>query len=587
MSRIFQLSSELANQIAAGEVVERPVSVVKELVENSLDAGASRIQIVLLSGGMQEIIVQDNGTGIDPRDIAIVTNKYTTSKIRSIEDLHKIMTFGFRWEALASISSVSDFELISKIATEIHAKKLFFENWKQKIIDYPLDTGTKIRVKNLFAKTPARLNYLKSEKTEYNHILEYIQSISIFYPQTTFELISEGEQVFFTPSADDMGQRLSLLYGEEFFKKLLPLDFELFGMHIRGFVSDPKLHFSNKNRQILGVNKRLIKSPLVYRALQDAYNRYIPHGTFPSYFLDVSVSPTDIDVNVHPRKLEIRFAYEQEVYRALYNGLSSRLEKLVLISNPSQGEGEVFAASSGKEVGEKYYSGSGTRFTSNSPYTNRDINPAQASIDFTKILLWNTQIFSEAPFPSQEIRVIGQFCNSYILVEKEKKLIILDQHALAERVLYEKLVKNQTEIHIQPLLVPENISLSPQEVSLIQHFQTIFQSMGFSFEVFPRWIILQTIPDFVKKQDLQNLISWIISDIQAGNIRSKILEEVKNKVFAYTACRSAIKFGHILSQFEMEALVEDAGFTYSSTCPHGRPVIFEIGIDDLKGKFDR
>jgi DNA mismatch repair protein MutL len=173
------------------------------------------------------------------------------------------------------------------------------------------------------------------------------------------------------------------------------------------------------------------------------------------------------------------------------------------------------------------------------------------------------------------------------LLEKEKKLIILDQHALAERVIYERLIAKKTKISIQNLLLPENIALSPQEVSLAEHFQSIFQAMGFSYEIFPRGMLLQTIPDFVKKQDLQQLIPGIISDIQAGNHRSKMLEEVQNKIFAYMACRAAIKFGHKLTQLEMETLVREAEMSYSSTCPHGRPVIFEIGIDELKGKFDR
>jgi DNA mismatch repair protein MutL len=227
------------------------------------------------------------------------------------------------------------------------------------------------------------LNYIKSQRTEYNHILEYIQSIALFYPTVSFTLISDEKRSFFSPKTSQE-ERIKTIYSEELFNNLLLLDFEIHGVHISGYISDPKVHFPQKNRQILSVNKRLIKSPLLYRALQDAYNRYIPHGSFPAYILSLDLDPTQIDANVHPRKLELRFANEQDIYRSLYHGISGRLESVDLIQSLPQNDSSL---SQTNPVKNNYYTGSGTKFQSYSPYTQKQAHPNQVGIDFTKTLL--------------------------------------------------------------------------------------------------------------------------------------------------------------------------------------------------------
>lgn len=591
MAQIFQLSQELINQIAAGEVVERPVSVVKELVENALDAGAKSIKVEIQRWWLESISVLDDGEWISELDLWIIALGHSTSKIHSIEDIQKIMTFWFRWEALASIASVSDFEIQSAQGNTL-GKRMYFQNGKRKIEDSPLNKWTKISVRNLFLKTPARLNYLKSEKTEQSHIVEYIQSLALFYPQVSFEFISWDKKVFFYPATSQVQERIFALYGQDFLEHMTPLEFELFGMKIEGFISDPKYHFQNRNRQILAVNGRLIKSPIIYKALSEAYNRFIPHGTFPAYILNLSVNPTEIDVNVHPRKLEIRFAHEQEVYRSFYNGVSSRLESTSLIWNDTK-ESDTEADISGPVL--KYHTSSWTKFSSYSPYKDTSPHPAQGRV-------WDALKFSEAlvrqNFTSEEHtysenepvygKVIGQLWNSYILVEKEKQFLILDQHALAERILYEKLSSRRHNFQTQKLLLPLSLSLTAKEFSVLNEYKDTISSLWFEWENLPSGILLQTIPDFTKKEDISTLFVGILSDIDQFNTwKSRTLDEVQNKMYASASCRSAVKFWHKLSLMEMEQLLKDAELSYSSTCPHGRPVIFEVGLDELKGKFER
>ena len=250
MGKIISLPKNLSNQIAAGEVVERPVSVIKELVENSIDAGSSHIRVEIKWAGLSEIIVSDDGVWIQEEDFPLLAEKYSTSKIKSLEDLYNVMSFWFRWEALASISSVSEFSLVSKTKEAIIWNKLFFQDDKKLIQEFPSEKGTKISIKNLFHSTPARLNYLKSEKTEYAHILEFLQQISISYPEIGFVFIADEKVVFNYGDSEDTKTRIYNIYGENFMDNLLPIDFSFAWMRIEGFVSDPKVSFSNKNRQV-------------------------------------------------------------------------------------------------------------------------------------------------------------------------------------------------------------------------------------------------------------------------------------------------------------------------------------------------
>ena len=616
MSKIIKLDKNLANQIAAWEVVERPISVVKELVENSVDAWASEIKVEITWGWIKEIIVIDNWEWIDKDDLILVPEKYTTSKIKNLEDLYNIMTFGFRWEAVASISSVSSFKIISKTKNSRFWYALESNNgsWEYTIKESPSDDGTKIIVKDLFFNTPARLNYLKKERTEYSHILEFLNQVSLSYPNIWFEFVSDSKKVFKYRSWEKLKDRIYNIYWDDFSNNLISVDFETTWIKITGFISDPKVSFTNKNRQSLFVNKRIIKSPLIYKAISNAYNRFIPHNEFPAYVLNIEVDPTQVDVNVHPRKLEIRFADESSVFRSVYNAIEQKLTWVSLIdqtspqSSPIEEREQVHFISSsplgevsrgwGFENSQKnYYTGSWTKFKSYSPYKDTSPNPSQMkvsdAIDFSKQLLSSS--FSNDFEKSNDLhdtslwKIVWQVFNSYIVVETKDSLKVLDQHALAERIIYEKLVAWKYKSKTQGLLIWESFNLTPKELDILKENKYTFSLMNFDFEIMSGSIVvLNWIPDFIKKEDLKNIFLWILADIWSENFKSSLtLEEVRNKIFAYTSCRSAIKFWNKLSLFEINKLLNDSVLDYSSTCPHGRPVVFEIWLDELKWKYER
>lgn len=604
MSKIIKLSQHLANQISAWEVVERPVSVVKELVENSIDAWSQNIKVEIKNWGKDYISIQDDWEWIDRQDLEICVDKYTTSKIKSIEDLYNIMTFWFRWEALSSISSVSKFCIISKTKDSKEAYKLDYDtiSWKQ-ISVYSQEKWTKIIVKDLFFNTPARLNYLKTDRTEYAKILDYLYAVSLSYPEIGFEFISDDKKVFKFNKEENLKTRIYSIYGNDFIDNILDINFEMSGISVSWYITDPKVSFPNKNRQNLFVNHRPISSPLIFKAISDAYNRFIPHGNHPWYVLNIQVDPTIIDVNVHPRKSEVRFENENNIFRSVYHALLNKLESSSLVNPPVlsdipliKGDSQSVAEAGG--FSEKYYTWSWTKFKSYSPYKDISSNPNQFkisdAIDFTKDILdtQNDNLKDENIWDlhyTKLWKIVGQTFNSYIIVEKDNKIILLDQHALAERIIYEKLLNSQTKNNSQLLLLPENLKLTSDEISIIQDNQEIFVSMWFEFEFLSHWILsIISIPEFIKKENFKEIFLWIITDISSWNtLKSKTLDEVKNRIFAYASCRSAIKFWNKLNLFEMNKLLNDSVEWYSSTCPHGRPVIFEISLDELKDKYER
>ena len=595
MGKIIKLDKNLANQIAAGEVVERPISVVKELVENSIDAGASHIKVEILEGWIWKIIITDNWEWIECNDLKIVLEKYTTSKIKTLDDLYNIMTFGFRWEALSSISSVSEFKIISNWN---FLESLGWETWK--FWEIASENGTKIIVKNLFFNTPARLNYLKKPRTEYSKIKEFLQQIALSYPKVWFELISDNKNILLYRENEDLKTRIYNIYWEKFSENLLEINYELVWLKIVWFISDPKVAFSNRNKQVLFVNNRIIKSPLIIKSISDAYNRFIPHWEHPWYVLNIKVDPTQVDVNVHPRKLEVRFAKESQIFRWFYHAILDKLNSVSLLSNDNfENIWNNFDNNIVKQ--EQYYTGSGTKFKSYSPYKNINPNPNQwiinNSIDFNKKIIQNNYSnFEENTFEeSTDLhdtplgKIIGQMHNSYIVVETKGWMKILDQHALAERVIYEKLINNNKSFSVQWLLIWESVNLTSKELDILQENKQVFIEIWFEFEILDSGIIMiNAIPDFIKKEDLSNIFIWIISDIWEYNFnKSNTLQEVKNKIFAYASCRSAIKFWHKLNLFEMNKLLNDSILDYSATCPHWRPVVYDINLEELKNKYER
>lgn len=618
-SKITKLDKVLANQIAAWEVVERPFSVIKELVENSIDANAKNIKIEITWGWIDEMIITDDWDWIDIEDLEKIAEKYSTSKIKNLQDLYNVLTFWFRWEALASVSSVSDMEIISKEKNSKNWFSLEIIAWeKQKIKEKASEVWTKIIVKNLFYNTPARLNYLKKPRTEHTYIQKYLQEICLAYPEIWMEFISDWKIIFKYRENEKTLDRIYNVYDEDFSKNLLEINFEMVWMKVTWFISDPKVSFNNKNRQIIFVNKRPIKSVLISKAIFDAYNRFIPHSMQPAYIINLEIDPTLVDVNVHPRKLEVRFANEQNIFRIFYHCVEGKLNSVNLIKdvdleNITNSE-QIFTQSSHfsqsedyvkiwKESQKNWYNPSWTKFKDYSPYKNTSVNPWQTTInnsisfsekileDIKPVNLENDLELTNDLHYTKIWKIIWQAHNSYIIVETKTWIQIYDQHALAERINYEKLVNKSNENwqNCQWLLIWENISLKPNEMDIFEENIETFREMWFDLEILAgNNVMINWIPDFIKKENIKNIFLWILEDIWEHNFnKSKTLEEVKNKIFAYTACRSAIKFWNKLSIFEMNKLLNDSILDYSATCPHWRPVIFEINLNDLKDKYER
>lgn len=607
MSKIIKLDKLLANQIAAWEVVERPFSVVKELVENSIDAWATSVKVEIKEWWIEEIIVTDNWEGIEKDDLQIVTQKYTTSKIKNLEDLYNVMTFGFRWEALASISSVSIFKIISKTKKSSFWYSFEVIDWVESDLEkYPCEDWTKIIVRDLFYNTPARLNYLKKPRTEYSYISDFLKQISLSYPNVWIELVNDWKNIFKFKSWEDLKTRTYNIYGEEFSNNLLKIDFIMSGINISGYISDPKVSFWSNKKQTLFVNNRIIKSPLIFKAIKDAYNRFIPHWQYCWYVLNLEVNPTEVDVNVHPRKLEVRFANESTIFRWIFHAIQDKLDSVSLlkvnnITGQPQGLQSTEIVSTLNTKPEEFYTGSWTKFKSYSPYKNTSPNPSQWQIknafNFSEKILYNNtdNYLEKESIDNSDLsitplwKIMWQMHNSYILVQTDSWLKILDQHALAERVIYEKLVNSQYKWKSQWLLIWESINLSQKEVDIIDKYIDIFFEMWFEIELLSSWILMiNAIPDFIKKEKISNIIEWIIIDIwELWNKKSLTLEEVRNKIFAYASCRSAIKFGNKLSLFEMNRLLYDSVLDYSATCPHWRPVVYDIDLLELQAKYER
>lgn len=609
---IYKLDNNLANQIAAWEVVERPLSVVKELVENSIDANADNIIVEIQNGWKTYISIKDNWKWMDRDDLEICLEKYTTSKIKNLNDLYNIMTFGFRWEALSSISSVSRMSIITKQKQNLEANKLSFDTLNGKRIDKIMaEDWTQIIVQDLFFNTPARLNYLKQDKTEYLKVLNYLYEISLSYPNIWFEFISDNRQVFKFNKGEDLKTRIYQIYSKEVYDNVLDINFDMVWIKVSWYISDPKVSYANRNKQHIFLNSRPINSIIISKAINDAFNRFIPHWLHPFYVINLVIDPTLVDVNVHPRKLEVRFANEQNIFRAVYHAVLNKLEKVSLVTENNTNNLEEpldnssnFSRQNMSNINyssQNYYTWSWTKFKEYSPYKDTSSNPNQFkisdAISFTKTILDTNASDENDNFEDKNIwdlhytklwKIVGQSYNSYIIVERNNKIIFYDQHALAERIIYEKLVRQDNISNTQKLLIWENIKLTPIELDILTTNIDIIKSMWFDFEFLSNWIIsVSQVPDFVKKQDLQNLFLGILEDIWAWNNKSNTLDEVKNKIFAYTACRSAIKFWNKLNLFEMNKLLNDWFETYSSTCPHWRPVVFEIDLLELKDKYER
>lgn len=598
---INKLPNDLINKIAAGEVVERPSSVIKELIENSLDAEANKVHIELKAGGSELIKIIDNGYGVKKEDFSLLFERHATSKIKSLSDLENNINLGFRGEALASISSVSQIKFMSFPKGQDSGFQIDQDGV---ITPVAMPAGTQVVISDIFYNVPARKKYLKTENTEYKQCLKVVEEYALCHPEVEFELIHNQKVIFNYPSTDMQG-RVKQIYGEEFTSKLLPVYFSGADMQIRGFVGRPELATSKQPHQFFLINKRPIKTHAFTHAVKQAFGSLIFPQEKPQFFLWIDLNPADVDMNVHPRKIEARFHFEGIIYRNILRAIKTSLSKTDLTKSISTSQFvEPTFSNSPVAANQTPKSFSSNNFQYSSPKSNPVSIPnlnLENKFQTSKQTLTsyyeerkqnNIQNFLEPDFQENRLEPLLQINKAYILCQSASSLVIIDQHAAHERVLYEKFKQeaNQKEKHSQPLLTPIQIELTKEQKLTLQNSQQILEKLGFIFsDLGDLTVGVNAIPTKFTKANLSQLVTDLLDDITNGGGDFQNLSDLEDIVINYAACRGAIKFGQLLTKDEMIALIHEMEAIQDRqySCPHGRPSKIEISFEDLDKQFKR
>ena len=556
-SRIKILPDDLINKIAAGEVVERPASVVKELLENSIDAGATRISIEVSGAGGKLIRVSDNGSGLTGEEIPLALERHSTSKIGNLDDLFNIKTLGFRGEALPSIAGVSKIEILS--CREGRGNQLQSEGGKTiKLEAAGCPVGTTIIVKDLFFNTPARRKFLKSPAVELGHINDIVSKYVLACPGIAFELISEGKPLVKSTGSGKLSEAIMAVYGLGLMQELIEGQLEFKSGKVYGFISRPTLSRMDKSYENFFVNRRYVRNFLLNRALEEAYRTLIPGGRYPVAVLFIDIDPKLIDVNVHPTKREIKFQSTSEVMQAVSSMVTKTLSEII----------EAVSWDKGVEAGSRDWK-----------LDSKD----QLPISSFEAGIPEIQVTSIQPFIP-----IYQYKQTYIISTDGKDLVLIDQHAAHERILYDKLSQKAEAIHSQPLLTPENLELGPQETAILQENVEYLKSLGFELEEFgSSSYLIRAVPALSIKSPAQQLLRDILAELSELG-KTAQLEIKQENIRKLIACHSAIKAGDKLSIEEMNRLIRDLYATENpATCPHGRPTLIRLTEEEFKKRFGR
>lgn len=590
MGRIKQLSKNLINQIAAGEVIERPASVVKELVENSVDANATKISIEI-TNDCRNIRIADNGCGIHPEDILLAFTKHATSKIQSDEDLFNVTTMGFRGEALASIISVSKLTCTTRTAEFETGTKVQCENSEVKQTQTGCAIGTIMDIKELFYNIPARLKFLKSASTEFSYIQELVQTIALANPKVAFELKRDGKSVLKTNGLGDLRQTIKELFNNEVvdnLKEVLRTD-NLAGMKISGYVSTPNFTRSSKKNYYMYINRRAVKCPVFQKSIDVAYKTLIANGKYPFVVLNLEILPQDVDVNVHPTKKEVRYKNTNMVFNfinaSIQAGLSNYVEapmsqaqnsissedhsydeKIVTINKPLLNEFIV-----DKNEDSVYFSDRVAEKLSQSLPS-----PKKEEVTQPKLI---THIEKEV---EPEENIIGQYKNTYILIERDEGLEIVDQHIAEERYIYEKL-KSEKNIISQLLFISDILTVSSTEAELIKENIEKFERFGYEIEFTKdNELIFRKVPQLIAKVNPQEILSDILENIEGD------IDRLEEKILITTSCKAAVKAGQKLSTWQMQEIIKKWRKTQMPyTCPHGRTISKILPHKEIASFFQR
>ncbi len=613
MPNINLLSEDLINKIAAGEVIERPASLVKELIENSLDAGATKIIIDIEDSGKKLIRVADNGEGMDKEDAEKSTLRHATSKIKNDDDLYAINTLGFRGEALASIAAVSQLTIITKKKESLQGYTLVIDAGQtlhSGII--AAETGTIMEVRNLFFNTPARKKFLKSDQVELRHIVDVVLRYALINSSIAIKLAHEGHILVHSPSTANLRNNIASIYGTALAKELLEVNYRNEQVHITGFVAAPSEARNDKNLQDIYVNGRWVRSPEIMNAIYGAYHSLLFVNKHPIVILNLTINPASIDVNVHPSKTEIKIEQKEEICSAVHTAVKETLQKnnlIPLIEDEDEEEVQItletptqkefhssqptakYAFEASKQTIFPTSNGSLLVQEKAAPYEAENINPISPELptmDITAITqrLQPVDIPPNSKFPA--MKVLGQIHKTFFVAEILGGVMYIDQHAAQERVLYEQFMKEyeHTQVHMQKLLQGEIIEFSPSEKAVLMEHGKTLQRLGFTIEPFgEHTFVVKTIPLLLGRIQPKESIYEVLSMLRDG--KNKIID-TKEEIVTRMACRAAVMAGETLTVLEMEHILQDlAKAQLPYTCPHGRPTMFKVPVEELEKKFKR
>lgn len=578
---IQQLSDDLINRIAAGEVIERPASVVKELLENSIDAGSKYVKLWLQDGGKSIIGINDDGHGMSPEDAVLAFERHTTSKIKNLLDLDNISTFGFRGEALSSIAAVSQVELKTRRAGEKTGVQVRVDGGKiRDVVDIAWEEGTTLTVKNIFFNTPGRRKFLKAPQTELRHILRAVKQVAFAHPNIALS-VRHNNNLLHDLQASSVGDRLSAVYSTDFGDLLIPVQSERNKVLLHGFIAKPQLVRSWGREQYLFLNNRFIRSRSLHSAVVTGYGSTISPGSSPFYLLFIEIDSADVDVNVHPAKLEVRFKHEQKMYEMVYStvrdGLAGdgALPTHFSIHRPNVHDDKPY----GKYGGENAIQAS----------LNADEPSISIQIPHMEPVDPNTPaIIEPEPIVSVEREKVWQLHHKYIVAPVKSGLIFIDQHAAHERVLYEQTLRSLESKgeHSQQLLFPVTFELSVEDILILEEIIPYLKKIGFGITIIgKKTAALDAVPSGLRKGNEQDLLVKILDTYKSENLHK---ESVFNRIASSIACRASIMTGDPLTVEEMCTLIDQLFNTeFPYFCPHGRPVILNFTIQELDRRFLR
>ena len=598
--RIQAMPTQLVNQIAAGEVVERPASVVKELLENSLDAQATKIEIDVEQGGIKSIRIRDNGHGIHKDDLVLSLSPHATSKIRTIDDLENVISLGFRGEALPSIASVSHLSLKSKWqdaedAWEIHSS----HNNNFDISPAALNEGTTIEVKDLFFNIPARRKFLRTEKTEFTHLEDVIKKIALSRFDVDITLRHNQRPVRQLRAAADRLQqekRIAEVFGSAFIEQAMHMDFSIDGLRLWGWIGMPTFSRSQADMQYFYVNGRIVRDKVVSHAIRQAYQDVLFHGRHPAYVLFFEIEPSAVDVNAHPGKHEVRFRQSRAVHDFLFRAIHKSLADM----RPAEDGTHNISHFSGNHFNAPA-TASSPSVQATSPYGSYQQNTIRSQSSLSLAVAEQSRAYqsliSEEASSSDEYAEFpplgfarAQLHGVYILAENKEGMVLVDMHAAHERITYERLkqARKNSGISAQPLLVPVSVAVSEKEASCAEEYAEIFSGLGFELDrIAPEALRIRQIPVMLANADAEQLVRDVLSDLIRHGSSTRI-KEAMNEVLGTMACHGSIRANRKLTIPEMNTLLRDMEATErSGQCNHGRPTWIQLSMSELDKLFMR